>query len=425
MKKLALIVVAVGILVRVAGIFTDLWFDEIWSLKWGLYATSPVNLATVHRFKHDNNHLLNSAYIWLIGRQTYGPVYRLFSLACGLGMLPLAYMLGKANRWTSLMLVAGCFQLAFYSSEARGYIPAAFFALLAWLCIERFHEYGKWYDVLGFWAACILGLLAHLTFVYALAGFGLMSLRIGKVRDLLSLHTVPAAFTYALWQEFARNLKVGGGPETGPSDAILDYVHQLTGLSGDSTVWLWTALAVISLLVVAYAKRQEAWLLAGVLVTPALMLLVRNHYVYGRYFLLCTPFILICLARSQFEPRKAVVLITLWLTGQMVLLTEFVENGRGQYDVMVAYMADHGGGTVRTGQVKDFGDSTLMGYHAKGRVRYVYTDDPDWLVYFTLENSVGPEMLKGGRYGRVKIYPYRGFSGTTWTLYRRIDEGTQ
>jgi len=59
----------------------DLWFDEIWSIKADESATWVVEIFT--RFKHDNNHPLNTLYIYLVGetRHFLSIIYRRLPVA--------------------------------------------------------------------------------------------------------------------------------------------------------------------------------------------------------------------------------------------------------------------------------------------------------------------------------------------------------
>lgn len=45
----------------------DLWFDEIWSVAFAEMAETPLDLLIY--FQHDNNHLLNTLFIYAIGQQ--------------------------------------------------------------------------------------------------------------------------------------------------------------------------------------------------------------------------------------------------------------------------------------------------------------------------------------------------------------------
>ncbi len=442
----ALIVLA-GLSVRVGGLFTEMWIDEIWTLGWGFRATSVINLVTAYFFMHDNNHPLNSAYIYLIGRQSDPIVYRLFAFVCGIGTLVLAWLIGwRQGRVAALLglsLVAGSYQLAHYSSEARGYAPAVFFALLAWYLLERFLDRGRWYDVVGFWFAVACGLLAHLTFVYAMAGFvamtasHLVTTRPGwrkGLGDFFAVHMLPLAFTYALWAEFIRRMRLGGGPQIGVRGAVLDYAAHFTGaptplLAGTAIVLLLGMLAVA-----AWRQGANGWLLVGLLLSPVMLIAVRDpRFLYSRYFLICTPFVLLILARwmvtlqVKYIRVGAAVLVCLWLDGQARMTIDFMRYGRGHYDAAMAHILNHSEGDViqvASGLDRPWRDEMLVGFHGRVGARSVRLwggdEHTEWLVRSSDGGAVPDQVEKfGNTFRHDRAFPFAGLSGTPWHVYRR------
>lgn len=178
-------VVAVFGAVRFACLFNDLWLDEIWSLGLVGQIHSPAEILT--RLWHDNNHPLNSLWLYLLGPAKPDWTYRLLSWFTGTATVGLAGLIGrrqfqllhpgeagaKAQRagLITAMLVGGCYLLIHYSSEARGYAPAVGFGFLAihalWRAPAR--PTSAWAGVYGL--SCVLGLLSHLVaFQVMLAG---------------------------------------------------------------------------------------------------------------------------------------------------------------------------------------------------------------------------------------------------------------
>ena len=169
MKTLLWVAVAAGIFVRAWGLFTDLWLDELWSMNMALSASSPLNLATVYKFKHDNNHILNTVWIYFVGAGRPFYVYRMLAFACGVLSLPLVWSLccrhGERAAALATMLVATWYQFAHYTSESRGYAPMLFFILLAWWSLDRYLLSATWYHAAIFVSACVLGILSHFSFI--------------------------------------------------------------------------------------------------------------------------------------------------------------------------------------------------------------------------------------------------------------------
>ena len=55
----------IGCILRVLAVHGELWLDEAWSVLLVQDVGSPLALAT--EVRHDNNHLLNSLWLWLVG----------------------------------------------------------------------------------------------------------------------------------------------------------------------------------------------------------------------------------------------------------------------------------------------------------------------------------------------------------------------
>src|SRR6188768_1399252 len=91
----AFIVILGGVGLRIAAATTNLWHDEVWSL-WLLHGVrSPTEILTaVH---HDNNHPVNSLFLYVIGERGSWLVYRLLSIAAGGGAILLAGII--AGSW--------------------------------------------------------------------------------------------------------------------------------------------------------------------------------------------------------------------------------------------------------------------------------------------------------------------------------------
>ncbi|TIP55024.1 MAG: hypothetical protein E5X68_36155, partial [Mesorhizobium sp.] len=70
-----------GLALRVLGARGDLWLDEIWSLVQLEPLTSIDQI--FWRINHDNNHFLNSIYLYLVGADASPLLQRGLSIALG------------------------------------------------------------------------------------------------------------------------------------------------------------------------------------------------------------------------------------------------------------------------------------------------------------------------------------------------------
>ena len=164
----AVLVVAAAAAVRVWAACDEFWMDEIWSLLgFAGPASSPRQILTAH---HDNNHYLITLWMYALGQnQRYWILYRLPALVAGIGTIGAAGLLarrwGSAAAFSAVLLTGMSYMQIVYSSEARGYALAGFFALTAFLALDRcLMSWSPWAAAL-FVVSSILGTLSHLTFV--------------------------------------------------------------------------------------------------------------------------------------------------------------------------------------------------------------------------------------------------------------------
>ena len=130
---IAAIVIAAAAL-RLPGIFTDFWLDEIWSLNIAKSVHSPADVVLSEAARIDNNHPLNTWYLYALGDVRHWWLYRLPALATGIAsVIVVAHAMWRRSATEAIaaaLIVALSFPLVFYSSEARGYGLAVFFALV-------------------------------------------------------------------------------------------------------------------------------------------------------------------------------------------------------------------------------------------------------------------------------------------------------
>ena len=174
---LAAVLIAAAV-VRFVAARDEFWLDEIWSLlAFARTIKSPLDVFTLH---HDNNHYLITLWMYFVGpQQRNWLIYRIPSLVAGIGTVALAAQVGR--RWGTFATLAASivtgasYVLIVYASEARGYALAGFFALVAFLALDRFLATRSSAANLLFVVACVLGFLSHLTFIEFYFGAALWS----------------------------------------------------------------------------------------------------------------------------------------------------------------------------------------------------------------------------------------------------------
>ncbi len=215
-------VVAVAAAVRIRGACNELWLDEIWSWYLAGKISRPMEIFT--KIHMDNNHYLNTLYLYLIGPRRSWLQYRMLSVVAGVGTVALAGLIGRRRNTASgllaMLLTASSYVLILYASEARGYATAVFFSFLSFYLLDRYLETRRWPLALMFSLSAVLGFLSHMVFLgfYAAAlvwsGYRLMKSRTGPKQIVIAAcacHAVPILFFAALYLVSLRYVITGGG----------------------------------------------------------------------------------------------------------------------------------------------------------------------------------------------------------------------
>lgn len=437
----------------------SLWFDEVWSAMLTPQLRGPWD---VFRLRFDNNHLLNTMYLWALGlERPYDLEYRLLSVLSGIGAFAtLGWMAGRGGRSrgvAAIILAGSSFPLVLYFSEARGYGPAMFCAVLAFgLVRERWAASGV-ARVIACWGVLMLGILSHLTFVLptlALAAgavFAEVRRRAPVWRGgmrLVWLFGVPLAFYVWLYVVFVRDLQVLGGPVSGYREVAETTAAMLLGMPARApwgTVALVAYLAVVCAGCVAVGRRSAAegvfHAVALALAPVALVAATRPELLYFRYFIVVFPFFpfllaellgSLCRERAMRWGVAGLVVVGPWVVGHGQRIESLLRFGRGdERGLLRRVSAESPPGEVRvgcdneTGLMLDFyardlpPDQTLVPI-ASSRWSM---DRPEWFVTRTYQRRyhAPPEMTVGEteRYRRLATFRHGGVSGWTSFLWRR------
>ena len=438
----------------------DLWFDEIWSLYFASNANNLRELFT--RFTCDNNHLLNTLYLYTISTTHIFVLYRLLSIFSGLGCLvflcKLARLRNRMEAVIVLVLAGLSSPLIVFFSEARGYAPALFFALAAFSVCTAYTPPLSRKTLLLFWLAIMLGLLAHATFIIFLAAMLIYSvLREGltkspihrKIHNLYSFYAIPLLFCTGYYALFIRSLQIGGGPSLSVTNVLGKTFMLLLGLP-DNTESRSVATALFCIILtcgtyIRYRDHDNTWLFYPLmlLVTPALLLMAAHPtFLYYRYFIVCFPFFYLLLGRllssmhtASFPGAKTmlIILLLLYASGQFTRIIPLLRHGRGSYLAALRHItANSTNQAVRVGSDHDHRNIMLVTFYAQflssgQSIRYIerqnwFQEKPDWLITHSIvTTSIPPQNISMpdlGTYQLVTNYPHAGFSGWTWFLYK-------
>ena len=454
----AIALLAAGL--RIGGMFTEFWLDEIWSWALAWVEAKSTSDILLRVYAH-NNHFLNTLFIRALGRQPWWG-YRLPSLVTGIATVPLAACVarryGRAAALLTATLAAVCYLLVHYSSEARGNAPAAFLALACFHLLRRGTRDAatRWPEAIGFSAAAALGILSHLTFFFPLAAMGiwwaaaLARRRVAAAsvaREFAAYFAVPAAISIALYVVNLRHLPVITRGTENVHDGLLEASMWLLGVPRVAPVAFAAGAAFLAALawevVRMWRQGLYEWTFYAALLamTPSLPLLLGPSVnVYPRYLLVWVPFFLILLARLAVDvagrgpvARAAVLLALLgFCGGNAVHVARFLSTGRGHYREALQYMASHTTApAVTVAADQDFRNYVVLVFYFSNLPQskaFRYSPNfgrqgapPEWFLAHTFEGDPPrpPEITpNAGRYRLQQVFDYAGASGWTWWLYR-------
>lgn len=451
------VLVLLGTGLRVWGSLDEFWLDEIWSLRMVSSLPSPLGILT--RLTHDNNHPLNSLFLWLVEPTSHWTLYRTLAVAASVGALVLTVLLSRGRppreAVTSVALMALSYPLVVYGSEARGYAPAMFFALAAFALLERARRPGAPGALGLFWSALVAGFLSHLTFAFVLVSLVLLSINLclregSGLRGLLAssgrLVAAPLLVTAALYYPYLRGFGFGDAPGEAAPAVLRQWMTLLGGAPRDGIVGTLSAIVIACFLAYgiwrAWRDGDADWVFfLGILALPPLSVVVlRPPFLLVRYFVLTIPFLLLLLARAVGAgPRGrwvAAALLIVALAGNVAHIAAFLRIGRGHYLEAVDYMLTHTQGPdVSVTSDHDFRNRMMLGFYVpRGGLpkKVIYTslsalppEGTEWLIRHSLERDprLPAETQVGSLTYRLEYRaPFFGeLSGFHWFLYRRDD----
>lgn len=451
--------------VRIAAARGDLWFDEIWSLSFARELDAPWEVLT--RIHHDNNHPLNTLALYLTlkaaGAHAWPIAYRLLSLVSGIAIIPCLCWLERrpadrgsyARGWFVAVASGLSFLALVYSSEARGYAPAALCAVVAF-AIARRHEVPFTRNRrLAFALACALGVLSHLTFVFVYAGLAAWTLvrarRAQSIawRDWIAVHMLPAACFVGDYLVDVRKLSYGGGPPFRIAEVVartlsLAVNGPAAGASRNLAAGVTAAIVLVGIADL-YARKDDEWVFfaTAVLLAPvSVLLLYRARYLDPRYFFVLMPFFWMLAARSLarvwtrgIAGRVAAASFAgLYVAGGVAHAAPFLRYQRGDYAAAVATVANLSAlRPITIGGDQDVRNRMVLDYYGEAlprecRLTYVPADawdrrGPEWFVTHQFEDagagSSAPASIavNAVEYRLTRSFPYGGISGWTWHLY--------
>jgi hypothetical protein len=445
-QRISIFLVLAPFLFRLIPCFnTAFWFDEIWSWQISRVVRYPWEILTNPLAQSDNNHPLNTLWMYLIGDTGNWWLYRLLSLVTGCAMaLLIVRKEQKFSRWGGMaasLLVGLSFPLITYSSEARGYAPMLLCAVAGYYLLRS-----KQNRAAIFAGLCVIGFLAHATFLHFLLA-AIVWVFAERGFKKLWLFAVPIIFfLFYIWI-FLRHIQIGGAPDAAPFKTCATCLSLLLGgfLTGP---WIYL-IAFVSLILIisalAWIYRQSfaetVFFFFVIFLVPIITIFLqylspnRSPSIQVRYLLISLTFCLILLVRylgammGQRSWRRGVAMAILGLAtlGNGYHLGRFLAVGRGDYRGALEHMAANSPQGNIAWSSDDAANiyrvNTIMLYYerflpAGATIRP--SSRPDWLIFNVQDQTPIPTIQFGtSLYQFDSTYPAYGLSGWDWVLYKK------
>jgi hypothetical protein len=451
------LILILALILRVLGAKGDLAQDEITSLD--LVAKITRFDQVFWQINNDNNHPLNSAWLYLVGPHASFLAMRAFSIALGVATVWAAGVWGaRRSRLAGLMtmgLFATSYLMVNYTSEARGYAGMMLCIVLAVLVLENILSGKRQGFRLGL---CVLsGTLFHYDMLLVTGSLALccfwfvwrQSSDFGK-----ALETTLQSFTWAgvfscvcLLPIMLFPFSIGYihafsfVPFLGAYDLALQTAVNMPAPSG---IYIDVMFAIlVSLIWFSRHKTDFRALLylMALVGFPILICLFRiANTNFPRHMIFCGMAYMFMMAEvgAHFWQRGAgarmavgiVILVILAWNAQ--LLTKFYADHRGHYSQAVADMMAQG--PVTYGMDKPL--SKMVDFYSRTMTapapvfvpveRWCSAGPPQFLFLIWVQPNAmpqshvtwGPPGCQAG-YDRMQLYPAWGLTGSNWVLFKR------
>lgn len=465
MRLLMALAIAAGVAVRALALQGELWLDESWSVLLVQEAGSPLGLVT--EVRHDNNHILNSLWLWLMGPAAAPELQRLPSLIFAVASLALvAWIAGLARLgWAGalwLLLCAVSYPSIVVGTEARGYSIAMAASLAAFgLALRLGGEGATRRTALSMALVGTVGAFSHAVFILAfipIAGWLLLGQargRRGWMQPLVwGAIIVPSAAIAGLWIIFYRGITVGGGPQAPFGQVILSALS--LGFGGEELAatdpegaaisagiaLLVAAIAAVEALLWLRRDRRQAALVVAIIVSPFVAVTaLRPDFILARYFIVSGLFLYLLVALWLVRlARQGVVgaLVAAALIGGVSVgnvrhCAELLTFQRSHFEAAVlAIAAQDGGGTAEIrvgGGHRNRNEIRLAHMRLRGLLdsRVVFVDEgggvepPAFFLEESIERSNEPPPASreafGATYALKDYYPAPYMSGASLSVY--------
>jgi hypothetical protein len=458
--------VLAGLGLRLLAAQGDLWQDEIWTFSLLRTVSSPLGIFL--DMSTDNNHFLNTLYLYFVGPEAEPLVQRAFSILLGGATIFAVAVLLRRTHWSALAiglaLFAFGYPLVHYGSEARGYAGFLFCMVISIYLTEReLAEPSRhsriWLGISNFLGTLFQPIMVG-TVAILIAWVAWHRWRRGAplkqalaetqktfsvtVRLLLIVLVLAVIAVYRVGA-----YKVLSTENFTAESFIRGYGGMLRFLFGIPEAipdWLTLSATLLFAAIALYALRNRLgpraplYILA-LFALPAALFCARlpNLQIY-RYYLLPSVALLLLLTElfalawqsGGWRRALALALCAAFMLGNATELAAFFKHGRGHYQEVTRAIADSGATKVASNL--DGATSTMVEFYAERlHLPVVYATKDQFCGSGTTWYIVSREMKPTAAepdtitvgdptcptpFRKQAEYPAWGLSGWSWILYR-------
>lgn len=425
----ALIVLAIGFFVRLRLLNTDLSIDEIWSLRLASTMQSPFDVFTLHS---DNNHYLNTLWLYTLGTTQAFWVYRIPSFFAGILLIVSVIVTGwKKHPLTGFLLgllTAVSPILTLQSTQTRGYMPMLFCGFLSFLMMQKLIEKKTIAYAFGFALLAVISFLWQLMYIHLYLALFVWSVctlwKKEKDKWLLFAAHLPVLFllTFLGIVDFSK-LIIGGGPAATPLQFALGGVSGLFGTPLTGIIPIMTGLALMIFLVwqteILIRKNTPKGLAAVTLFlgSPILwMLFFHPTILYPRYILTSLFFALLLLGtvlataikqKNIVASSLGLLVVSAYLASNTLAQQELIKHPHDYSDAIVTLIDGANWEDTTVGSHTDFRTELLLWFYGPpvapiSTIRYLDKaardkEMPDYWIIDTDVESAKSSITENGR----------------------------
>lgn len=388
------LVVVIAVLLDLPLLQHDLTIDEIWSLRLASTLPNPLGIFQLHS---DNNHYLNTLFLWFLGPKQPFWIYRIPSFIAGIALVA-AVTIGGWRKNTLTGFVLGLMTalspaITLFSTQARGYLPMLFFGCLSAVVMERLIKKKNKGDAAVFAGLAIVSFLWQLMYIHLYIGllvWSLLSLqKRQKDRWLLIIAHLPVVLLLALLAltDFS-TLVIGGGPLSTPTQFALGSIALMSGTPTSGLLPVLVGLGMVIFLVwhaealVTHPKQRAKGLAAITLFlgSPILwMLFFHPTILYPRYILVCLFFALILVGKAIAEGMRSKqlmirvcssALLILYMGSTLSARNTFLKHPHDYSNAVMTMLHQTLKNPITIGSNVDFRTSLLLWFYAPRVAQY-------------------------------------------------------